>query len=179
MQHALKQRQPVQRVVVASDSKTVRNALRTYSKLLLNQVNTRTLTRTPSNETSKFEDANRFAKSPFADGAVYLDLKLSENELAEGLARDAVRRMQQMRKEMDLKVDAYVNAYIFAPTAKALKMLKGKRSYIAGEVRAKKLVVKAKKEAVKAPYYTKTWQINGEAYEFGLSALAKPKRKVS
>ena len=146
--------------------------------LLLDQVNTRTLTRTPKNETSKFEDEKRFATSPFADGAVYVDLKLSENELADGLARDAVRRMQQMRKEMDLKVDAYVTAYIFAPSAKALRMLRRKRSYIAGEVRAKKLIVTAKKQEVKAPYYTKTWPINGEAYEFGLAEVTKSKGKA-
>jgi isoleucyl-tRNA synthetase len=177
MTKALKQRQPVPRIVVASDTKIVRNALKTYKTLLLEQANTRTLTSAPKTATSKFEDSSRFARADFGDSSLYLDLKLSRSELAEGLARDAVRRMQQMRKEMDLKVDANVDAYILAPSTKAVNMLKTKRNYVSGEVRAKKLIISTKKGPVKEPYYTKTWQINGEPYEFGLIELPSRDRK--
>ena len=175
-QQALKQRQPVPQIVVASDSKTVRSALKTYTSLLLDQTNTRKLTTSPMKIAPRFEAEKRYAKAPFGAGAVYLDLKLSKSEIAEGLARDAVRRMQQMRKEMDLRVDAYVNAYIFAPSTKAANMLKSKRNYISGEVRTKKLAIATKKEQVNAPYYTKTWQINNQTYEFGVSEI-KPRAK--
>jgi isoleucyl-tRNA synthetase len=173
MQKAIKQRQPVPRVVVATDSKSIRKALKTYSNLLLSQANTRTLTCIPRAASSKYEAPTRFAKAGFADSTVYLDLKLSKNELAEGLARDAVRRMQQMRKEMDLKVDSYVHAYILAPSTNAATLLKGKRTYIAAEVRAKQLKIATKKVQTDAPYYAKTWQINTETYEFGLCEKAK------
>jgi len=178
MQKSMKQRQPVPKVVVATDSKQVRNALKTYSTLLLDQANTRTLTPTPRAASSKYETPTRFAKAEFADGTIYVDLKLSKSELAEGLARDAVRRMQQMRKEMDLKVDSYVHAYILAPSTNAAKLLKGKRTYIAGEVRAKQLIISTKKEETDAPYHTKTWQINSETYEFGLCEKTKLDEKV-
>ncbi len=177
MQNALKQRQPVPRMIVASDSKTLRRALKTYSILLLEQANTRKLTSATKNATPKFDGAPHLAKAEFAEGAVYLDLKLSKSELAEGLARDAVRRLQQMRKEMDLKVDSYVNAYIFAPSTKAANLLKSKRTYIAGEVRAKRLTISTKKVQVDAPYYTKTWQIATETYEFGLREIGKSSRR--
>jgi len=173
MQKAVKQRQPVPRVVVATDSKSIRKALKTYSDLLLSQANTRTLTSIPRAASSKYEAPKRFAKAEFADGTVYLDLKLTKNELAEGLARDAVRRMQQMRKEMDLKVDSYVHAYILAPSTNAANLLKSKRTYIAAEVRAKQLTIATKKVQTDAPYYAKTWQINTETYEFGLCEKAK------
>jgi isoleucyl-tRNA synthetase len=82
---------------------------------------------------SELQNPQRFAKEDFAEGSVFLDLKLSKSELAEGLARDAVRRMQQMRKEMDLKVDSFVHAYVVAPSDKSASLLKSKRDYIAGE----------------------------------------------
>jgi isoleucyl-tRNA synthetase len=173
MQKSMKQRQPVPKVIVATDSKPVRKALKTYSSLLLDQANTRTLTPNPRAARSKYDALTRFAKAEFADGTVYVDLKLSKSELAEGLARDAVRRMQQMRKEMDLKVDSYVHAYILAPSTNSANLLEGKRTYIAGEVRAKQLVIGTKKEERDAPYYKKTWQINSENYEFGLCEETK------
>ena len=87
----------------------------------------------------------------------YVDLKLSKSELAEGLARDAVRRMQQMRKEMDLKVDSFVHAYVVAPSKKEASLLKMKSSYIAGEVRAKQLrITVGEVKSEPRPYYTKT-----------------------
>ncbi len=179
MEKALKQRQPVPRVVVSTDSKTVRTALKSYQALLLEQANTRTLSSTAKEDTSKFEDGTRFAKANFDGGSVYLDLKLSRSEVAEGLARDAVRRMQQMRKEMDLKVDSYVHAYIAAPTRKAASLLQSKKRYIAGEVRAKKLTISTKTAQVNAPYYTKTWRINDGTYEFGLCEVAKLRARAA
>jgi isoleucyl-tRNA synthetase len=179
MEKTLKQRQPVPLIVVASDSKSVRTALKSYQTLLLEQANTRTLTSTTKGATSKFEAGTRFAKANFDGGSVYLDLKLSRSEVAEGLARDAVRRMQQMRKEMDLKVDSYVHAYIAAPTRKAVSLLQSKKKYIAGEVRVKKLTITTKKAQVNAPYYTKTWSINQETYEFGLCEITKLRAKAA
>jgi len=184
MGKALKARQPVPRITVASDSKSVRNALRTYSALLLEQANTRKLVRIPKKESAKFQsgpETERFAKAEFADGSVYLDLRLSKIELAEGLARDAVRRMQQMRKEMDLQVDSYVNGYIIAPTSEKANMLQSRRGYLSHEVRAKHFTVSTVKTELSAPYYTKTWQIDGDTYQFGLCevpALARKKRSA-
>jgi len=104
---------------------------------------------------------------------VFIDLTLSKAEVAEGLARDAVRRMQQMRKEMDLKVDSYVHAYIVAPTDESARLLEKKSRYIAQEVRAKQLRIGTARAEGDAPYYTKTWQIGDEKYEFGLCEVSK------
>jgi isoleucyl-tRNA synthetase len=177
MTKGLKQRQPVPQVLVASQSKVVRNALKTYSALLRQQANTRSLASVSSNAVSKLGDSNRFARTDFPDGTVFLDLNLSKSELAEGLARDAVRRMQQMRKEMDLKVDSFVHAYVVAPSKKEVDLLKSKRGYIAGEVRAKQLKITTGETKVQLPYYTKRWQIGGQTFEFGLCETLKLSRK--
>jgi len=174
----LKQRQPVPAIVVATDSKTTRTALRTYGRLLREQSNTRVLRAVAKSEAAVFErDNKRFAKADFADGTLYLDSKLSRADLAEGLARDAVRRMQQMRKEMDLQVDCYVDAYIVAPSSKSASLLRSRISYIAEEVRAKHLTIGTKRRRVDAPYYSKTWQIDQEMYEFGLCEVARVKER--
>jgi isoleucyl-tRNA synthetase len=180
MQKGLKQRQPVPRIVVASDSKVTLRSLRTYAKLLNEQANTRTLIGTAQRNAAKYEAAlgkGQFTKAEFAGGMVYIDLKLSKSELAEGLARDAVRRMQQMRKEMDLKVDSFVHAYVVAPSADTASLLQNKRKYMAQEVRAKRLTIGTKPLALSAPYYTKSWQIGQEKYEFGLCEVSRLREK--
>lgn len=181
MEKSLKQRQPVRNVAVVTDSNTTRSALKTYRVLMLEQANTHTLTAAAASSSSKYETQageGRFAKAEFPAGALYLDLKLSKDDLAEGLARDVVRRMQQMRKEMDLKVDSYVHAYIVAPSPKAASMLRSKSKYLAHEVRAKQLTVSTRKVEVRAPYYTKTWPIDKETYEVGLCEVSRLKNKT-
>jgi isoleucyl-tRNA synthetase len=181
MEKSLKQRQPVRNVAIVTGSKTTRNALRTYRALMLEQANTRTLIGASPSSSSKYEmqaGEGRYAKVDFPAGALYLDLKLSKDDLAEGLARDVVRRMQQMRKEMDLKVDSYVHAYIVAPSPKAASMLRSKSKYLAHEVRAKRLTVSTRKVEVRAPYYTKTWPIDKEMYEVGLCEVSRLKNKT-
>jgi len=173
MAKGLKQRQPVPQILVATDSGTVKSTLRAYSGLLLEQANSRRLKLVSKSAVTELNDPGRFAKTEFSDGTIFLDLQLTKSELAEGLARDAVRRMQQMRKEMDLKVESFVHAYLVAPSAKEATLLKSRRSYIAAEVRAKQLKIGVAGLKVRLPYYTKTWQINGGTYEFGLCETSK------
>ena len=179
MAKGLKQRQPVRQILVASDSDAVKKTLRTYSALLHEQANSRRLKLVPKKSVNKFDDPQRFAKTDFSEGAVILDLKLTKSELAEGLARDAVRRMQQMRKEMDLKVDSFVHAYIITPSGKEAALLKSRRGYIAGEIRAKQIKITTGEMKIQLPYYTKRWQINGATFEFGLCETSKLTRKSS
>jgi isoleucyl-tRNA synthetase len=179
MDKGLKQRQPVPHVLVTSESKTLKNALKTYAALLREQANTRRLKPVSKYSLSRLTDSERFAKTDFSEGTLLVDLKLSKSELAEGLARDAVRRMQQMRKEMDLKVDSFVHAYVVTPTNKEARLLKMKSSYIAGEVRAKQLKITTGEMKVRQPYYTKRWQIGGATFEFGLCETSKLNRKTT
>jgi len=177
MTKGLKQRQPVPQILVTSNSNTVKHTLRTYSALLREQANSRRLSLAPKTKLGQLDDAERFGKTKFAEGELFLDLKLTKSELSEGLARDVVRRMQQMRKEMDLKVDSFVYAYLVAPDKTAASLLNSKRDYIAGEVRAKKLRITTGETKVELPYYTKQWQINGAKFEFGLCETTKLAKK--
>ena len=80
---------------------------------------------------------------------------------------------------MDLKVDSFVHAYIVAPSEEAADLLQTKNKYLAREVRAKRLTISTRKSEVKAPFYTKTWQIDQETYEFGLCEISRLKQKIA
>ena len=99
----------------------------------------------------------------FDKGKILLDIRIDYEAAAEGLARDIVRRIQYMRKELDLPVEAFIEALIITPDKQSMEMLEKWRNFIAEEVRAKKLKISVEKEKTKKGY-TKEWDIEGEKY---------------
>lgn len=107
----------------------------------------------------------------FDGGRVYIDTTLSSDEIADGLARDLVRRIQQMRKEMDLKVDAFVDVHIVASTAETASSVKSRRDYILGEVRAKKVTVDHLEPVKAHAELVKQWSIADDVFSVGVSRI--------
>jgi len=116
------------------------------------------------------EVAEGYVKSSFGLGVVYLNVKLTEELVAEGLAREVVRRLQEMRKELDLPIEAYINAYVATPNQETLNMLKLMEWYILREVRVKELILTARSPPYKAAY-EKLWRIDGEEYRMGITPI--------
>jgi isoleucyl-tRNA synthetase len=109
----------------------------------------------------------------FEGGRVCIDTTLSPDEIADGLARDLVRRIQQMRKEMDLKVDAFVDVDVIASATDAASSVKSREEYILGEVRAKKLIAQ-RSDSVKARgELVREWSIGDDVFSIGLSRHGK------
>ncbi|WP_455286442.1 isoleucine--tRNA ligase [[Eubacterium] cellulosolvens] len=107
----------------------------------------------------------------FDGGRVYVDTTLSSDEIADGLARDLVRRIQQMRKEMDLNVDAFIDVHVVASTGEASSSVESRRDYILGEVRAKTLTIE-RLDPVKAyGELVKEWPIGDDVFSIGVSRL--------
>ncbi len=113
------------------------------------------------------EYMDRYVAREFEGGVLLLDKEVSEEELAMGLARDLVRRIQFMRKELDLPIDAYIDVVISAPDKQAVEMVKQHLQYIANETRAKKLEMDVDLEPPK-DYYVKEWDVMGESYIIGI-----------
>lgn len=103
-----------------------------------------------------------FAAGEFPEGRVYVDGKLTEDLLQEGLVKDVVRRLQEMRGEMDLPVDAFISAYVKCPTEREEKWIKARSKYIMEEVRAKKFSLEIPKG--ERFDHEKAWVINGKAF---------------
>ncbi|MEM3575333.1 MAG: class I tRNA ligase family protein, partial [Candidatus Bathyarchaeia archaeon] len=162
MRAGIKLRQPLRSMAVAASSEELRDSLRFAERILLEQGNVQSLKLLEPGE----EVGEGWISEPFDGGAVFLDIRLTGKELAEGLARDLVRRLQQMRKEMDLRVDDYVDVWISAPEDK-VDMIMGEGDYIRQEVRVKglRIIPGGKVEAE----YVKDWDIGGEKYTMGIS----------
>jgi isoleucyl-tRNA synthetase len=105
-----------------------------------------------------------YAVSDFKYGVVAVDTKISEEELAEGLARDVVRRVQVMRKMLKLPLTAKITAIVVAPDDK-VRLLNSKREYIMSETRCINLLVTSDQmQAGKLGGLIEKWDINDEEY---------------
>jgi isoleucyl-tRNA synthetase len=72
----------------------------------------------------------------FSKGFVYVDITLTPELESEGYAREIIRRIQDMRKEMDLRVEDQIRAKVDIESKPILDLALIKKEHIAGEVRA-------------------------------------------
>jgi isoleucyl-tRNA synthetase len=102
-------------------------------------------------------------------GMIYIDTTKSRELIAEGLIRDIIRRIQEMRRRADLKVDAYIKVGISAPTEDSKGLLFDRSKDIAIEVRAKEVKI-TKGEKIMLTQ-REEWDIEGERFEIGIEKI--------
>jgi isoleucyl-tRNA synthetase len=76
----------------------------------------------------------------FEGGSVYVDTSLTDEIEAEGYARDVVRRVQQMRKELDLEVDEPIRTALSVGDDRVAGFVDEHRALIAEETRTAEFV---------------------------------------
>ncbi|MEM0329495.1 MAG: class I tRNA ligase family protein, partial [Nitrososphaerota archaeon] len=104
----------------------------------------------------------------FAD--IYIDFSETRDIVAQSLAREIIRRVQVMRKELDLVISDYIEATIAAEDEEDLELLRGMREYIMEEVRAKSInLVSGRLE--KPEGYVREWMIEGKRYLIAISKI--------
>ncbi|RLI86951.1 MAG: isoleucine--tRNA ligase [Candidatus Altiarchaeales archaeon] len=91
----------------------------------------------------------------FEKGIVYIDSKLSSELFSEAMAREVIRRIQEMRKEMDLEELEIVNIFIKCDK-KFKKFIEDNKKFIEKETRGRIKIGKAEGEV-----YEKKWDIEG------------------
>ena len=101
--------------------------------------------------------ASGYALADFSGGAVALCVRLTEEELLEGLARDIVRRVQYMRKEMDLPVEEFIDVLVAGDEFVA-RAVERHADYIRGETRARELRAVSELPELEGAY-VKSWRI--------------------
>ncbi len=72
----------------------------------------------------------------FDGGTVYVDTSLTDEIESEGYARDVIRRVQEMRKELDLDVEARIRVGVAVDDDRVAGFVEEHADLIAGEVRA-------------------------------------------
>ena len=92
----------------------------------------------------------------FDSGNVFINTEVTEEILSEAMSRELIRRVQDMRKDLDLDVEA--NIQVFVECDEGFKeLIKPFFDFISNEVRAEKLSFEAQEGD-----YTKEWKIEDE-----------------
>ncbi|MEM3381098.1 MAG: isoleucine--tRNA ligase [Candidatus Bathyarchaeia archaeon] len=122
----------------------------------------------PEMVTFKEEMPENLVSGTFSRGRVYIDLTMPKQLRIEGLVRDVVRRIQEMRRQLDLPVEAYIHTYIQTPSREESRSLDKNRDYIREEVRAKRLVFISKRTRRFKVDLEREWIIEGGKYWIGI-----------
>ncbi|MHC1595809.1 MAG: isoleucine--tRNA ligase [Candidatus Syntropharchaeales archaeon] len=105
--------------------------------------------------------------SDFTAGVVYVDCELNREIRAEGFAREVIRRSQEMRKEMDLRMEDKVDLIIVIPDAVVVELISPWIDHISSEVRAAKLELGV--DLACSSDTIKEWDVEGVKITIGLS----------
>ncbi len=109
-----------------------------------------------------------FASEAFEHGVVYLDLGRTPEVLALGYAREVIRRIQEMRKEMDLDIEAYVESRVGIGAREIVELLEAQRTYISSETRSKSLMISGE---IDGRGHVKEWLIEGNKFIISVAEI--------
>ncbi|MGZ7066988.1 MAG: isoleucine--tRNA ligase [Methanobacterium sp.] len=99
----------------------------------------------------------------FDSGSVFIDTELTDEILSEAMSRELIRRIQDMRKDLDLDVEA--NILVFIESDEGFKnLIKPFLDFISHEVRAKELSFDFQEGD-----YTKAWKIEDENLKISIN----------
>jgi isoleucyl-tRNA synthetase len=120
-------------------------------------------------EMLKFEEKlpEMVASAEFNAGSVYVDANLTRELESEGFAREVIRRVQDMRKELDLAVDESIRAHIRIEDERVLDLVLDLEQHIAKEIRADVQVIGLDVDATGT--LSKDWDVEGVSMSIGIS----------
>jgi len=127
----IKLRQPLSRAVVATDAPLPDQT----GTILREELNVKEVGLVKSGERP---EANGMAEVEGQDFVLLMDTDIPPELLREGMARDVVRRIQSLRKELDLKYDQPIDLG-YAGDDEMLQAIEEHREYIAGETLSKSM----------------------------------------
>ncbi|MBI4415705.1 MAG: class I tRNA ligase family protein, partial [Euryarchaeota archaeon] len=101
-------------------------------------------------------------------GELFIDLRVTDEIRAEGMAREVVRRIQQMRKDLDLDVEDYIRTSVKMADELAA-LLAPWREYVATESRSRPLSLGTSE--VDEEYVVEWPNVDGETLLIGITPL--------
>lgn len=106
-----------------------------------------------------------YISAKFNGGVLLISKEISPEEEEEGIVRDIVRRIQFMRKLLNLNITDYIVVSIIPPEDR-VKMIEKWREYIMSETRAKELNI-----GVAVGDLVESWEIEDQEYKIGISKV--------
>lgn len=105
----------------------------------------------------------------FSAGTLYIDFNMDAELLQEALAREVIRRIQKLRKDMNLQVDEFALCEI-AATGSILEAVTNWKNSIISECRLKRLEIVEEAAGEKS----ETWDMDGDRLQIALSRENAP-----
>ncbi|KQC04817.1 MAG: isoleucine--tRNA ligase [Methanoculleus sp. SDB] len=117
---------------------------------------------------------DRIFAASMEGGVVYVDVTLTDDIEAEGYAREVMRRIQEMRRQLDLKVEDFITADIAIADDRVRGLLSGTwENEIREEVRAVALALRAPDGgAVVTGGLVRDWDVEGIPMAIGIAAAS-------
>ena len=106
----------------------------------------------------EYHAGDEYSVAEFGKGAVYLTTSLDEGLMREAFAREIVRRIQEMRKEMNLDVDEFIKTTADFSQSE----VEGWIEYIKEETRSKEIIFG------EPSGYIREWDIDGRKIRIGI-----------
>jgi isoleucyl-tRNA synthetase len=100
-------------------------------------------------------------------GVVYVDTALTEGIESEGYAREVIRRVQEMRKDLELDLEAEVRVELDVRDERVADLVRRHEELIAREVRAAEF-------GEVADGHRREWEVEGVTMEIAVEPLATP-----
>ena len=119
----------------------------------------------------KEEMPDNYAAGSFDEGRVYVDLTIPKDLAREGFVREVIRRLQEMRKRLDLPVDAFVTAFISTRDPQKLDWLEDEKETLMEEARAHSISMLRTDQPPPSAHLVEDWKIENEQFRIGISRV--------
>ena len=130
---------------------------------------------TPAHVTFKEQLPENVFSASMKDATVYVDVALFPDIEAEGYAREVIRRVQEMRRQLDLAVEDFIAADVMVGDIRVCDLIRVTwHDGIADEVRAKTLTIRRGGEPAPASMtwqLAKDWDVEGVPITIGISKV--------
>ena len=157
-----KLRWPLLRISVRGEEKGTNDSIKIFNEVLAQQANVKNIVYLGDNE----EPEGEIVAASFDGGELFIDFSMTPEIESEGYARELIRRIQQMRKDMKLNVEQFINCDVKADS-RLVDLLDSWKNHIAGEVRANVLTFTDSPGGDEV----KTWDVTGEEITIGISSV--------
>ena len=102
-------------------------------------------------------------------GFVVIDTRVPEEMMLESIAREIIRRIQVMRKELRLGLLDQIKTYIYTSNEDFLRSIERYRDYIASETRSVKIYIMDTPEDISSADLVREWEIDEEKIYIGIA----------
>ncbi|MCL2786375.1 MAG: isoleucine--tRNA ligase [Methanomassiliicoccaceae archaeon] len=162
----VKLRWPLKSVVIHGESDDVNRSVRTFGHVLAQQGNIKEIGYLDAASECGCVKNDNVSRVSFGPGNICIDFEMTGDIEAEGYARELIRRIQQMRKDMKLDVEQYINCDVKAD-AEMTGHFEAWKEHIANEVRAKNILFTDSPTGDDV----RTWDVQGKDIVIGISSV--------